>query len=176
MVQTSMFELSGGLVGGTVGCNYQVNSWVVGLEDDFSWTNKKGTSPLIAPFNTSETAQTSESWLSTTRGRLGFAWNRWLVYGTGGAAIAKEGFQLCDPVTGCAGQSKVTAGWTAGAGVEYAFMGAWSGKVEYLHVDLGTVGYGVTTFPGGLFAARNVRLTDDIFRVGVNYKFGWAGR
>jgi outer membrane immunogenic protein len=178
LAQTAGIDLSGGLFGGTVGCNYQFGGgWVVGLEDDMSWTNKKGSAGLIPPFNTTENFQTSETWLDTLRGRLGFAWDRWFFYGTGGAAFANMGIQLCDPVGGCGSQSKNVTGWTAGGGGEYAFYGAWSLKIEYLHVDFGTQGFSRTPLPapaanGASFvAARNVTLTDDIVRAGLNYRF-----
>jgi outer membrane immunogenic protein len=75
------FNLSGGLVGGTAGCNYQVNNWVFGLENDISWTDARGSAFDITPFNTAATSQTKENWLDTLRGRIGFAWNRALFYG-----------------------------------------------------------------------------------------------
>jgi outer membrane immunogenic protein len=173
LAQTAGIDPSGGLFGGTAGCNYQFGNWVVGLEDDLSWTNNRGTANGIAPFNTTDTFQTSQSWLGTFRGRLGFAWDRWFFYGTGGAAVSNQGIQLCDPVAGCANQSQTVAGWTAGGGIEYAFFHTWSLKLEYLHVDLGTHTYAESVLPGFVFATRNVNLTNDIVRAGINYKFDW---
>ena len=178
LAQTNGIDLSGALVGATVGCNYQItNGFVVGIENDISWTNKRGTSVEIQPFNTSNSIQTSEKWIDTLRARAGFALDRWFFYGTGGAAFANEGFVICDPATGCAGQSKTVTGWTAGAGLEYAVVDNWTLKVEYLHVDLGRQSYARTLSPtpGVQFAPRDVTLTDDMVRVGVNYKFGWGG-
>jgi outer membrane immunogenic protein len=166
------FDLSGGIAGGTIGCNYQFSTWVIGLEDDMSWTNKQGSSNLNPPFNTNDTAQTKETWIDTLRGRFGYAWDRWFFYGTGGAAFANEQVQLCDPTVGCGSASKTVTGWTAGAGAEWAFFRAWSFKFEYLHADFGSQSFGRIFPPGGsFFATRNVTLTDDMFRVGVNYKF-----
>jgi outer membrane immunogenic protein len=180
LAQTAGIDLSGALLGGTVGCSYQFGNWAIGFENDLSWTNKKGSAGLIPPFVATDTFQTSESWLDTLRGRLGFAWDRWFIYGTGGAAFANEGIELCDPFAGCGNLSKTVTGWTAGAGVEYAFSGDWSLKLEYLHVDLGTQSY-PNIYPGGIFAnggdrfaQRNVSLTDDIVRAGMNYKFSWG--
>lgn len=178
--ETERFSLSGGLAGGTVGCNYQfANHVVVGIENDLSWTNKSGSSPLIAPFNLTETASTSESWLDTLRGRVGYSFDRVLVYGTGGVAFAREAFQLVDPVTGFGGYSSTVTGWTAGGGLEYAFLDNWSAKIEYLHADFGNKSYpfapNSTGLRAGGFSPRIVSLSDDIVRVGVNYKFGWGG-
>jgi outer membrane immunogenic protein len=126
--------------------------------------------------------QTSQTWLDTLRGRIGYAWNRLLIYGTGGAAFANEGILLCDPIAaGCASQSKIVTGWTAGVGAEYIFRDNWSVKFEYLHADFGTQFYSRTFTPAlfldgsSFFAARNVTLTNDIVRAGVNYRFGLDG-
>jgi outer membrane immunogenic protein len=89
--RTSDFNLSGGLAGGTVGCNYQTGSFVIGIEDDISWTNKTGTTSEIPPFAATTTDQISERWIDTLRGRAGWAWDRFFVYGTGGAAWAMYG-------------------------------------------------------------------------------------
>ena len=64
----------------------------------------------------------------------------------------------------------VRAGWTAGAGIEGAFGGGWSAKVLYM--DLGKLEQTVTIPPAALAATFNSRLTDNIVRVGLNYKWG----
>ena len=64
------------------------------------------------------------------------------------------------------------AGWTAGGGIEGAFGGGWSAKVEYLYIDLGKLEQTVTVPPAALTATFNSRLTDNIVRVGLNYKWG----
>jgi outer membrane immunogenic protein len=66
----------------------------------------------------------------------------------------------------------VRAGWTAGGGIEGAFGGGWSAKVEYLYIDLGKLEQTVTVPPAALTATFNSRLTDNIVRVGLNYKWG----
>jgi outer membrane immunogenic protein len=176
--QTGGISPSGGLAGGTVGYSYQFsNNIFVGVENDISWTNNKGSALFVAPFvPVTNTAQTSETWLDTLRGRLGFAFNRWMIFGTGGAAFTNEGVQICNVAIGCGSQSTIVTGWTAGVGVEYAFADNWSAKLEYLHVDFGSQHFSQTADPvGSFFLARDVTLTDDIVRVGVNYKFGWGG-
>jgi outer membrane immunogenic protein len=177
---TGNFNVSGGLFGGTVGCNYQVGRAVFGVEDDMSWTNFSGTANDIPPFNTAATSTTRANWLDTLRGRAGFAWDRFFVYGTGGAAFANVGVQVCAPAL-CVSDSETQTGWVAGVGGEWA---AWTGtagsltfKVEYLHVDLGSgrfIDPPVPTPGGGTIVTRDVRLTDEIFRGGINWKFnGW---
>jgi outer membrane immunogenic protein len=175
---TNPFNLSGGVFGGEVGCNYQISAVVVGVANDFAWTNMSGRGSDIPPFATGATNTVSESWLDTVRGRVGFAWDRVLIYGTGGAAFANVGINVCSAVMLCVSDSQVRTGWTAGAGAEWAAWpipgGNLTFKIEYLHVDLGNnqlinpVVIGASTFDG-----RNVRLTEDIFRGGVNWKFDW---
>ena len=85
---TNNFGVSGGTVGGTVGCNYQVNSLVLGIENDISWTNASGNSPDMFPFNRFAVSHTNQNWLDTLRGRFGYSFDRALIYGTAGAAFA----------------------------------------------------------------------------------------
>lgn len=176
---TSTFNMTGGLVGGTVGCNFQVGSVVLGIEDDMSWTNLTGSSPDIPPFGAGSISTTNEDWLDTLRGRVGFAWDRFMIYGTGGGAFAREGVGVCAAKAICISNSQTRTGWVAGAGGEWAAWtmrgGTLTLKIEYLHADFGT---GLFVSPsvvvaGALFDSRNVRLTDDIVRGGINWKFDW---
>ena len=174
---TNDFDLSGGLLGGTVGCNYQVGSWVFGVENDLSWTNKTGTGRDIPPFNVAATNELKEKWIDTLRGRAGFAWDRAFLYATGGVAFAGTSLTVCGPGA-CANDSQTRTGWTLGAGLEYAVWENVSLKLEYLHVDFGTDRYmnPAITVPGvGTFDTRDVRLTDDIVRAGVNWRFSSGG-
>jgi outer membrane immunogenic protein len=167
------FDLSGGLVGGTAGCNYQISNWVFGVENDISWTNASGSTVDIAPFNTASTSKTSEKWLDTLRGRVGFAWDRALFYGTGGAAFAGTTVQVCGTIA-CVSDSQTRTGWVAGGGIEYAAWDHVTLKLEYLHADFGTSSYinpSVQVAPGHTIVTRDVPLTNDIVRAGVNYKF-----
>ena len=162
---TGNFTVDGGLVGGTVGANYQLGSVVFGVEADADWSNVTGTT-----FNTSCAGvgcETDSGWLATVRGRVGYAWDRFLAYGTAGGALAN--------VQAAAGQfpfsSSTQVGWTAGAGVEYAFAPNWTAKVEYLFVDLANASCG----PANCGAPTNttVSLNENIIRGGINFKFGW---
>jgi outer membrane immunogenic protein len=94
---TGKFNLSGGIAGGTVGCNYQVSNFVIGIENDYSWTNKQGTTFDVLPFNTATTSSTREKWIDTLRPRFGYAWDRFLVYGTVGMAWAGTSVTVVSP-------------------------------------------------------------------------------
>jgi outer membrane immunogenic protein len=170
---TNYFDLTGGLIGGAVGCNYQAANIVFGIEDDFSSTNLKGTGNEIPPFSPAATASTNESWLDTLRGRVGFAKDRFLVYATGGAAFANIGVDVCAPPAGCTSVSQTQVGWVAGVGGEWAALvdDGWSVtfKVEYQFADFGTDRF--VSPPEGNFSSRNVSLSENIVRVGMNLKF-----
>jgi outer membrane immunogenic protein len=154
--------LSGGLVGGTAGYNWQLGNAVLGIEGDIDWANLKGTnSSTLCPAGCS----TSDSWLSTVRGRAGYAFGGVLPYLTGGLAVG----DIRAATPGFAGASNTSVGWTAGGGIEFALPGNWSAKAEYLYVDLGRFNCGVNC--NGL-PTDNVSMHDNVVRAGVNYRFG----
>jgi outer membrane immunogenic protein len=169
---TNKYDLSGGLAGGTVGCNYQVSSVVFGVEGDISWTNKSGSAGEIPPFTPTTANYVKENWFDTARGRIGYAWNTLLLYGTAGGAFAGTNLNVCNVAGVCASDSQNRTGWVAGAGIEFGFLENWSVKLEYLHADFGTKNY--LSPPVGTFNTRGVSLTDDVVRVGVNYRFNWG--
>jgi outer membrane immunogenic protein len=156
----SSFDISGGLVGGTVGYNYQFGQAVVGVEGDIDWADINGTTNTTCPFG----CKTNDNWLSTVRGRLGYAADRFMPFVTGGAAFG----DIRASTPGFAGASNTNVGWTAGAGLEFAIAGNWTAKAEYLYVDLGKFNCGISC---GAAATDNVSFTANIVRAGVNYRF-----
>lgn len=158
---TGGFNTSGGLLGGTVGANWQMGQIVLGLEGDADWSNVKGSTACGA----ASTCTTTNTWLSTVRGRVGYAVDRFLPYVTGGLAAGN----IEAATAGFPGASANRAGWTVGGGVEMAITGPWTAKVEYLHADLGHFDCG--TACGALLPPDNVKLQEDIVRGGVNYRF-----
>jgi len=177
------FSTLGFVFGGTVGANFQAGSWVFGAEADGDWANSSG----FGTFTTTSTSSlcaggclTKNSWLATVRGRAGYAFDRFLAYGTVGAAFGNIQANFSNnPVT-----TSTKTGWAIGAGVEYALGFNWSAKAEYLFVDLGS-GSCTTDCalqnPGGLgpnplgpptIPGVIVQFNESIIRAGLNYKFG----
>jgi outer membrane immunogenic protein len=150
----------GGMVGVTAGYNWQGmgSPWVFGLEGDVDWTNVKD-STACGAFS----CETKNTWFGTARGRVGYAWDRWLPYVTGGAAFGdvKAGR------TGFAGSKDTNVGWTIGVGVEGVIAGNWTAKLEYLYADIGDT----TCSAAACGTATNVDLQMNIVRAGVNYRF-----
>jgi outer membrane immunogenic protein len=164
---TGGFNQSGGLVGGTVGYNWQMTNWVLGIEADWDWANINGTitSP-VCTLDGSTTCFMNMSSFGTGRARLGYAWDRWLVYATGGAAWAhlRAGQGSCaGPLTNCGSRDQL--GWTVGGGVEVYVMPKWSIKAEYLYADFGNQAYYTPVIP--VSATEKV----NIVRAGLNYHF-----
>jgi outer membrane immunogenic protein len=165
---------NGGLVGGTIGYNYQVPSnWLFGLEADWDWADINGSSSCP---NTAFNCDTKIDSIGTFRGRVGYAWDAVLLYATGGLAWEHVNVEtvnlagLAVPTSGTPtnGTKKWNDGWTVGAGVEYGFWTNWSVKLEYLYADFGTHTYTVDNA-----LQVNSRQHENIVRVGVNYRFNW---
>jgi outer membrane immunogenic protein len=158
------WNISGGLVGGTAGYNWETGNVVFGLESDMSWTNIIGQVSYDG-LNACKTGPcfTDLRWLNTDRARIGYAANNVLWYATGGLAIGDvhAGIHGCPA---CVGDT-TRYGWTAGGGVEWAFASKLSVKLEYLYVDLGNKVNYSTGFP------NTVDATTNIVRAGLNYKF-----
>ena len=114
---TGSFNTTGGLAGGTVGYNWQTGPVVFGLEGDIDWSDIRGSAPCVAT-----TCTTRNDWLGTARGRIGYAFDRFLPYVTGGAAFGN----VKSTITGVGSTDNSKAGWTLGGGVEAAIAGPWS--------------------------------------------------
>jgi len=151
----------GWMAGGTVGYNWQSGAIVYGLEGDFDWADVSASSACGA-----FTCETKERWFATARGRLGYAFDRWLPYVTGGAAFGDIRASSSNPAA--LGGSDTMIGWTVGGGLEYAFLGNWTAKVEYLYADLGKFNCSTCT---PALVNDNVSFTQNIVRAGINYKF-----
>ena len=171
--ETGRFPISGYLAGGTAGFNYQVGAYVFGIEGDFDWSHLTGGSGLtcgaIADAVSPPTGcQTQSEWLGTVRGRVGYAVNSVLIYGTGGAAFGNIQTGLIPPSTF---DSATEAGWTIGAGIEVGFAPNWTAKAEYLFVDLQDATCTTVANCGGAVGST-VSFNENIVRAGINFKFG----
>jgi len=170
--QTPHFDLHGGLVGVTSGFNVQNRNLVYGYEGDTSITSKRGSAfdfPPAAGFST----EVKEPWLSTFRGRVGYAQSNWMVYATAGGALASVQTNIVGPPGGASDQHWHW-GWTVGGGIEMKLTHDWSAKVEYLYVGLQDKSY-FNPAPGVAFPSnQRTALDDQIVRVGVNYKLPWG--
>jgi outer membrane immunogenic protein len=152
---TGDFDATGAMAGGTVGYNLQMSHFVVGFEGDIDASWMKGTDSTAC-------CETKNDWFATARARLGLAMDRIMPFLTAGAAFGDL------KITSALGSETATRiGWTAGGGVEYAFMGAWSAKLEYLYADLGKASCSAATCG----TVSDVSFKANIVRAGVDYHF-----
>lgn len=153
--------IKGGLAGGTIGYNWQFGNVVLGLEADAAWADINQTAAGFFPGLGVVSAEDKIESTGTVRGRLGYAFNTVLLYGTAGYAWADN--KLSASALGVSiSDSKFLSGWTGGAGVEVLFAPKWSVKAEYLYKSLdGGSYFGV---PVGDINLHSVQ-------VGVNYHF-----
>ena len=142
------YDVGGGVVGGTLGYNWQRDAWVYGLEADLDHSSIKGatsgspTAILPRGVDGSTIDANCDSklrWLGTARARIGVTWDRLLPYVTGGLAVGSLKVSEGDPqLSILTGSGTITrVGWTAGGGIEAKINDRWSSKLEYLYVDLG---------------------------------------
>lgn len=154
-----------GVVGGAhIGYNLQVSQFVFGLEGDVdgsSYTGGNGAGLLA--YTTHEPIEAS------IRGRLGYAWDRVLFYGTGGAAFGDFNNIYTGPGGGVDNLWDTRVGWTAGGGIEYAVTNNWSLRAEYRYTDFGRISDPLTASIAGDTA--RTRLTDNRVQVEFSYKF-----
>lgn len=148
------FDLSGAVIGGTAGYNWQMGQVVFGLEGDMDWSNIRGS----ANCGGITSCETRNDWLGTVRGRLGYAFDRVMPYVTGGLAVGG----VKTSAAGIGDTSETKAGWTIGGGLEAAIAGPWTAKVEYLYVDLGNT---------GTVLGSDASFHTNIVRAGLNYRF-----
>jgi outer membrane immunogenic protein len=194
-------DLNGWLGGGQIGYNWQVQTFVIGVEADIQATGQKGTfdfaTPTVCPTITirplpcvtgNGSVEQKLPWFGTLRARLGVTpAPTWLLYATGGlaygevetnatftAATAFPGGPVIASVSTAANSNTTRVGWTIGAGAEWAISGPWTAKLEYLFMDLGTVNNSFTGLGPFTLVSTSSRVTDNVFRAGVNYRFGRA--
>ena len=140
------YEPDGFLGGLTAGINYQLDQILIGAETDIA----------LGGISEEGAVDYSLDWVGTVRGRIGFAFDRFVVFGTGGFAWTNA------EIDGAGEDSNTHGGWTVGGGIEAAVTGNISAKIDYLYMNFTEETY----TPGGV-------IEPDLhtFRLGVNYKF-----
>ena len=170
------------LGGGQIGVNYQWGRIVLGGEAMFDWLAGSQMSPVSATDPTGTVSANitnlSEHWLATATGRLGYSWDRVLLYAKGGGAWVASSNPAISvggvPASFASVSNANSFGWTAGFGLEWAFLNNWSVRGEYDYIGLPnqsyTVAAGTPTFGGDVFTYSGRSIS--MMTVGFNYKFG----
>jgi outer membrane immunogenic protein len=172
---TASSGTDGGFLGGLqAGYNAQFGAWVLGIEGDIAWTaiDISTTNPSTVAPGATTTATSDVDWIATLTGRAGYSWSNWLIYAKGGAAWMDVNYSrtFSPAVVVVNSISDTRVGWTIGAGIENAFAGNWSWKLEYNYLDFGSKTYNFTTTTGAVTAVR-IEQDAHIVKAGVNYRF-----
>jgi outer membrane immunogenic protein len=164
-------NISGFLGGGQAGCNYQVSSWVFGVQGDYDWTNANTATADMAAVTLTD--HTNIKSLASATGRVGYAWDRYLGYVKGGGAWENENYSTTFTATGAtfSTASETRTGWTVGVGGEYAFTDWLTGFAEYDYYGFGTKTNTFTTSVPSTQLA-NIKETQSVAKAGFNFKFG----
>lgn len=172
---------SGVVIGGQIGCDYQfAPSWVVGIEGSASGSTMKGSRTVGLPLGNPDVAQVQAKtdFLTSVTARLGYAFDNVLLYGKGGFAMAGDRYDVSGSFVGAPFgftglENRI--GWTAGAGVEWAFSQHWSASLEYDYYQFGhsTIAMSdpVNVFLGNVDVRQNIQ----VVKAGLNFHMWGPG-
>lgn len=154
-------DASGIIGGGQIGYNWQSvgSPFVIGLEADIQGADLSNSATALGV-----TVDGRLNAFGTVRGRLGYAWDRFMIYATGGWAVTRTQLDATNGLVSVSNHDW-SSGWTAGGGIEWGFADRWSAKVEYLFVNTGDIDMTLAGIPvGGNFDFN-------VARFGINYRF-----
>ena len=166
---------SGFLGGLQLGYNFQMGNWVFGVGGDFSWIGASQDTATSGSLIAGSVIHSQEetNWLATLTGRVGYAWNNWLLYAKGGVGWIDQtygGYATSGGATVQVNDATDTrTGWTVGGGVEWGFWRNWSAFLEYDYLDFGTKSYTLTSTTSTL--TYDIKTSASELKVGVNYRF-----
>jgi outer membrane immunogenic protein len=173
---------SGALGGIQAGCNYQAGGWVFGIQGDYDWTNINNSSAnLIFPALSDQFKVKS---LASVTGRVGYAWDRFLLYAKAGGAWEQTDFSFQLAGAPVVTASATRSGWTAGVGGEYAFLNWLTGFVEYDYYGFSnnnsvgpfTCPVASCVPPPGVAQVvlqnTSIKTNANVVKAGLNFKFG----
>ena len=175
---------TGAVIGGQIGCDYQfAGNAVIGIEGSASGTTMKGSSLVGLPMGLpgdSALVQANNDFLAGVTGRIGYAFDRVLVYARGGVAVAGDKYDVSGGTFNGGGPFHFQGadnryGWIAGGGVDWAFTRHWSMNVEYDYYGFGNGNIMMTDQFSTLTNTVNVRQSVQVVKVGFNFHIGASG-
>src|SRR3954449_8235527 len=164
--RTGGVDFNGGFAGGTIGANWQMSNFVLGVEAEGAWADigRTVTTGLVG-------ASAQIRAFGSVTGRLGLAVDNFLIYGKGGFAAASN--RIGVTVLGVTAiDTQTHTGYTVGGGVEYGFTPNWSAKAEYLFAHYNSENYFANVLPPGVASGG---FDVHTVKAGINYRFGWGG-
>jgi outer membrane immunogenic protein len=174
-VTTAQVNPSGAVIGGQFGCDYQfAPNWVVGVEGSASGATMKGDTTVGLSDSTTALVTARTDFLGSVTGRFGYAVDRWLYYVRGGAAWAGDKYTVVGNGFGFEGLDW-RPGWTVGAGIEWAFAGNWSARLEYDYYGFGTRTIQMTDNINGFGPSPlDIKQSAQTVKLGINFHV-WGG-
>jgi outer membrane immunogenic protein len=162
---SSRYDIDGALGGAQAGFNYQLGAIVLGVEGDVEAVGGRG-----RVRDTGLAGRVQQDWQGSLRGRIGFAFDRFMIFGSGGASFTEFEHRLHDPVAGASESAKVSkTGWNIGAGVNFAFTENLILGAEYRYTDYGKVDHAWQGAFAGLTTEQEPRT--QALRASLAYKF-----
>jgi outer membrane immunogenic protein len=160
------------VIGVQAGCDYQMGRVVIGIQGDYDWANAKGSNVNLADVTLGD--RTNIRSIASVTGRLGYTWDRAMLYVRGGGAWERDNYEIYSVVTGlnAATASETRSGWTLGIGGEYAFLNYLSGFVEYNYYDFGTRTNNFVFVNGTAGPSTDIKERKSVIRIGLNFRFG----
>lgn len=171
------------LGGGTLGCNWQPigSPWVIGAEGEIGYLRLTSSAlDVFDPLQSINSSVKIGDWYGMATARLGYAWDRAMVYIKGGVAFVDVEATVIDPIANplfVANTSESLATWTVGGGLEWAFDWKWSVKAEYMYIGLDNVsacGFNsnANLVPVGTYCWNHELDGIHTAKIGLNYRFG----
>ncbi len=162
-------DATGGTAGGQLGYRWQWTNWVFGIEGQGNWADFTGSNSSLA--FSDETNQSKIHAFGLITGQVGYAWNNWLLYAKGGAAVVDDKYETFRTSTGLSilNASESRWGGTIGTGLEFGFAPNWSLGIEYDHLFLG---HNDVTLTGQFVDTVRIDQDVDMGLARLNYRFG----
>ena len=180
-ITTANLSPRGVVIGGQIGCDYQfASNMVIGIEGFAAGSTMKGSRIVGLPAGNPDTAlvQAKTDFLTSVTGRIGYAFDHVLVYGRGGVAMAADRYDVSGsftdlPFTFTGLENRF--GWTAGAGVEWAFTPHWSVNLQYDYYGFGTKTIVMFDPVNQFLGSADVKQNIQVVKVGFNFHIWGPG-
>ena len=176
---------TGAVIGGEIGCDYQfAGNAVIGIEGTASGTTVRGSAfvglPAAGLPAESALVQSTNDFLASVTGRIGYAFDTILLYGRGGFAVAGDKYDVSGGDFAGSGPFHFQGadnryGWIVGGGVDWAFTPHWSMNVEYDFYKFGSGGILMADQFSGLTGVVDVKQTVQVIKVGFNFHINGSG-
>jgi opacity protein-like surface antigen len=168
---------TGPLGGGQIGANWQIAQWVLGVQGDLSGADMRGENTCFSGLGGTNCQHIINS-IGTVAGRIGFAWDRSLLFAKAGGAWTNTTYNLLATSNmanlGSGSTGMTSTGWVIGGGLEYALTDHWTTQFEYEHIGMGSNTVAFPTVAVVNTQNISVKQSIDIVKLGVNYKFAWT--